>query len=669
MEKVENEGKITEGEEETHEKEENNEEELKEKENVENNENSKTENEQTKVEEEKEEKAPPKKPRYRKRISKRRKRIEGIIRKGIVVIMILFMIFFFNVVKPILEDVIPSDIQCFDHSWEENETWEFKLYLSTKEQIDFSRPKSYEELAHVENLTYHMDYPFSQNIFKMRYNMTIKDGIFTNQTHRYIIFFASPAGCDYEWKQTKERFCFPAYVAAPAIRWVQEKPIIKKNLLTGKTKDDEVVEEENYTTLPYIPIYYPNMTFDLVYMDRPLKSTDVEPATYMFFHQVPGLDKLGPIATEDQFMYIPARKAYIEKNKTKEIEYTISVSYKGLWLWSKKLGFDSEVSQNPLVSRQIIELKTSFTRNKYLVLSYLALAFAHAIFKILAFKEDVSFWLESENLRYTSIQTVFFNIISEIIILLYLIDEDTSLIILVPRIFGLFIELWKLTRLFEMTWEFPYFRLKEHVSDPLTREFDKKGSKFIMFVIIPVFVIYTSYSFFTKEYKGFYSFIIQSVVSLVYAIGFLYMFPQVYLNYKLKTVAGISGTVLAYKVVNTFVDDLFALVTRMPKLHLIACFRDDVVFFIWLYQRYIYKEDFSRANEFGEVLDEKNKECDYEYDYSDDEMERRKHMELVRQMRIRQQRRKEMFEKQKQKEEAEAKQKEEENMNKQENNE
>jgi len=30
-----------------------------------------------------------------------------------------------------------------------------------------------------------------------------------------------------------------------------------------------------------------------------------------------------------------------------------------------------------------------------------------------------------------------------------------------------------------------------------------------------------------------------------------------------------------------------------------GCFRDDIVFFIMLYQRYIYREDPSRLNEFG----------------------------------------------------------------------
>ena len=43
----------------------------------------------------------------------------------------------------------------------------------------------------------------------------------------------------------------------------------------------------------------------------------------------------------------------------------------------------------------------------------------------------------------------------------------------------------------------------------------------------------------------------------------------------------------------------------------VGCFRDDIVFFIFLYQRYIYKVDSKRVNEFGfsaEMLDEKNKD-------------------------------------------------------------
>ena len=56
-----------------------------------------------------------------------------------------------------------------------------------------------------------------------------------------------------------------------------------------------------------------------------------------------------------------------------------------------------------------------------------------------------------------------------------------------------------------------------------------------------------------------------------------------------------------YKSLNTFVDDLFAFVIKMPWLHRLACLRDDVIFFVYLYQRWIYPEDKRRRNEFGQV--------------------------------------------------------------------
>lgn len=44
----------------------------------------------------------------------------------------------------------------------------------------------------------------------------------------------------------------------------------------------------------------------------------------------------------------------------------------------------------------------------------------------------------------------------------------------------------------------------------------------------------------------------------------------------------------------------------MPTLHRIACLRDDAVFFVYLYQRYKYRVDHTRANEYGQVGEEKD---------------------------------------------------------------
>jgi hypothetical protein len=56
---------------------------------------------------------------------------------------------------------------------------------------------------------------------------------------------------------------------------------------------------------------------------------------------------------------------------------------------------------------------------------------------------------------------------------------------------------------------------------------------------------------------------------------------------------------MTYKFLNTIIDDLFAFVIKMPLLHRLSVFRDDVVFFIYLYQRWVYRVDKTRVNEFG----------------------------------------------------------------------
>jgi len=38
----------------------------------------------------------------------------------------------------------------------------------------------------------------------------------------------------------------------------------------------------------------------------------------------------------------------------------------------------------------------------------------------------------------------------------------------------------------------------------------------------------------------------------------------------------------------------------MPIMHRLACLRDDVIFLIFCYQRYKYRTDYSRVNEYGQ---------------------------------------------------------------------
>ena len=61
--------------------------------------------------------------------------------------------------------------------------------------------------------------------------------------------------------------------------------------------------------------------------------------------------------------------------------------------------------------------------------------------------------------------------------------------------------------------------------------------------------------------------------------------------------------VMSYKFLNTIIDDLFAFIIKMPWLKRLSCFRDgnsfsfiiDVIFLIYLYQRWIYRVDNTRT--------------------------------------------------------------------------
>jgi hypothetical protein len=67
-------------------------------------------------------------------------------------------------------------------------------------------------------------------------------------------------------------------------------------------------------------------------------------------------------------------------------------------------------------------------------------------------------------------------------------------------------------------------------------------------------------------------------------------------------VAQLPWRVFVYKMLSTFIDDLFAFIITMPTLHRLAVFRDDLVFFVLLYQRWIYPVDATRTED-GDTIE------------------------------------------------------------------
>jgi hypothetical protein len=235
--------------------------------------------------------------------------------------------------------------------------------------------------------------------------------------------------------------------------------------------------------------------------------------------------------------------------------------------------------------------------------------------------------------------------IGQFVIVLYLIDRDSSLLMIVPSAIGVMIALWKCQRAAGFSFvplsaddrkSLPSFwniiprmfgrkltakrlqvtltletkdKQKVSVDTPnsrrkrelqaMTNEADRQATSRLGSVLLPLVLVYTVYSLVMEEHISWYSWLITSASSAVYAFGFVLMTPQLFLNYKLKSVAHLPWRVLVYKSLNTFIDDLFSFIIRMPTMARISCFRDDVVFFIYLYQRWLYPVDSSRPIEGG----------------------------------------------------------------------
>uniref|UniRef100_A0A914EDK8 Lipid scramblase CLPTM1L n=1 Tax=Acrobeloides nanus TaxID=290746 RepID=A0A914EDK8_9BILA len=265
------------------------------------------------------------------------------------------------------------------------------------------------------------------------------------------------------------------------------------------------------------------------------------------------------------------------------------------------------------------EIKGIFTdTNFYFLALTVFVAAVHLLLDILSFKNDISFWRGRKTMVGLSTKTLMWRCISQTIIFFYLMDESTSLLVLIPAGFGTLVEYWKLTKALKVTFVFekgiPKIKLGALTEAEVeTDNFDSQAMKYLSLLMIPICIGGAIYSLLYTPHKSWYSWVIQCLANGVYAFGFLFMLPQLFVNYKLKSlfvnyklksVAHLPWRAFMYKAFNTFIDDMFAFIITMPTAHRVACFRDDVVFLIYLYQRYLYPVDRTRVNEYGEAFDE-----------------------------------------------------------------
>lgn len=429
----------------------------------------------------------------------------------------------------------------------------------------------------------------------------------------------------------------------PLTQYIAKKPVKKtKNLLASG--DVEEVEEVDVKAGPIIKSYYhPNFTMSFVPETGTIYWPTMHPAARQFTY----LDATGSRdATGQNGWYYPVLfvntfwqlKAHMQEMNTTvtRLPIHIDLNNQANWLYNIIASIDEgqkQTARNAALGGPLppgggdgseFEMikEVLLDTNTYLLITTIVVSILHMIFEMLAFKSDISHWKNKKDNVGISVRSILGNVFMQTVIFLYLLDnnENTSWMIMMSQGMGILLEFWKITKTVDVRLRPSNnifgvriaFEDKHKLSETeeKTKEYDAVAFKYVYIAAVPLLLAYAGYSLVYETHKSWYSFIIATLVGSVYAYGFLMMVPSLYINYRLKSVAHLPAKAMTYKFLNTFIDDLFAFTIKMPTLHRLATLRDDLIFFVYLYQSYKYKVDYTRVNEFGmggeeEELEEK----------------------------------------------------------------
>mmetsp|Transcript_148 Transcript_148/g.228 ORF Transcript_148/g.228 Transcript_148/m.228 type:complete len:327 (+) Transcript_148:202-1182(+) len=243
--------------------------------------------------------------------------------------------------------------------------------------------------------------------------------------------------------------------------------------------------------------------------------------------------------------------------------------------------------------------------------SRLVLSMLQILFECLIFKAGVNSWSERVSAEELPVRSLALNFACQILVFLYMLDNGASWIVVASTFVGAGIEAWKLYGALEVDTgraEFPFVSVSvkpEHKEN----EESVKNSYSVragMMYVYPVVAVYSVYTLIHKNQRSFYSWILRHCVASAYALGFVLMSEQLYVNHKLQSVPHLSREMLIYKMFNVVIDDLLAIVLEVPTFSRLSCLRDDVIFLIFLVQRSMYAVDPKREEEFGMLAKHKH---------------------------------------------------------------
>lgn len=315
-----------------------------------------------------------------------------------------------------------------------------------------------------------------------------------------------------------------------------------QNLLTGKTEtnEEELKKIDLGVKAEILSHWHPNLTLNLVddhtnwvkgSLPPPLdEHVQFDEATgdyypIVFFNDYWNLmSDYQPINETTQMLNLSVTFA-----PTSLFKWQLYVSQTMRNRWMSVLGSDiAEESDEDQDSLKQAILDT----NPYLLGATIAVSILHTIFEFLAFKNDIQFWRNRKSLEGLSVRSVLFNVFTSLIVLLYIMDNETNFVVRISIGIGLLIELWKVPKVLDIKIDrehkwfgvIPRVRFQDKGSyvESSTKIYDQMAFKYLAWALFPLLGGYAVYSLIYNEHRSWYSF----VLSMMY--GFLLTFGKIF---------------------------------------------------------------------------------------------------------------------------------------------
>uniref|UniRef100_A0A6Q2Z9M9 Lipid scramblase CLPTM1L n=1 Tax=Esox lucius TaxID=8010 RepID=A0A6Q2Z9M9_ESOLU len=283
----------------------------------------------------------------------------------------------------------------------------------------------------------------------------------------------------------------------------------------------------------------------------------------------------------------------------------LTISYEGLSLrqfrfWIHMQDVTFSLKHFGFTEVNIDEIKGVLVdTNLYLLALTALVTMFHFTFEFLAFKNDISFWRKKKSMVGMSGKAVLWRCSSTIVIFLKILEERSSLLVLIPVGIGAIIELWKVKQVYKIQLQWRTSRSIFHVGkfDESERKTTQHDRQYVWFL--------NNAGTLNQTHKYFLIGAIFSLLYLRYKSTALYCIWNtiLYMEYSVWEALAIlikpSCASHFVQAVNTFVNDTFACIFGTHPCHQLSCFRDDILFLVYLYQRRLYSTNKSKGCQYG----------------------------------------------------------------------